>query len=131
MNPPSWAADGSVITLDAAQWQILLDSLYERDHMLAIRQAGEKYHRDEEVDAYTLSAYAEAFQSGDVEGDVWGTLEDIDETATTEEEAWAKITAFYLDRGCVLVRVTGLDEPEEWILAAEFAARLGLPVGGA
>ena len=64
----------------------------------------------------------------EVDGDVWGTLADIEEEAGDEEEAWARITAFYLDRGCVLVRVTGTDEPEEWLLEAGLARRLGLPV---
>lgn len=131
MTRTPWSAEGTVLTLDAAQWQSFLDGLYERDDGLAVREPGVSYPPDEAVDAYALSAYAEALRSGEVDGDVWGTLEDLDETAATEDEAWDKITAFYLDRGCVLVRVTGLDEPEEWILAAEFAARLGLPVGNA
>ena len=123
--------DAAVVTLDAEQWQAFLDSLYERDDTLALREPGGTYRRDETVDAYTLSAHAEALQSADVDGDVWGTLEDIDETAETEEEAWAKITAFYLDRDCVLVRVTGLDEPEEWVLSRHLATRLGLARPGA
>lgn len=130
MTSTSRPEGGSVITLDAAQWQALLDSLYERDNMLDIRTPGARYHGEETVDAYTLSAYAEAFQSAEVDGDVWGTLEDIDETAATEEQAWQRITDFYLGRGCVLVRVSGLEEPEEWILAVEMAARVGLPVSG-
>ncbi|WP_295823424.1 hypothetical protein [uncultured Deinococcus sp.] len=123
--------DAAVVTLDAGQWQDFLDSLYERDDTLAVREPGGTYTRAEAVDAYTLSAHAEALQSADVDGDVWGTLEDIDETAETEEDAWAKITAFYLDRDCVLVRVTGLDEPEEWILARTLATRVGLLRPGA
>jgi hypothetical protein len=129
MTRTPWSAEGTVLTLDAAQWQTFLDSLYERDDVVAVREPGGTYRRDEAVDAYVLSAHAEALLSGDVEGDLWETLADIDETAATEEEAWSKITAFYLDRGCVLLRVTGLDEPEEWILAEELAVRLGLSAG--
>ncbi|MFD1730089.1 hypothetical protein ACFSC4_01565 [Deinococcus malanensis] len=73
-----------------------------------------------------LSGHAEALRSADVDGDLWGTLEDLDETAADEEEAWDKICSFYLERGCVLVSVEGLEEPEEWILTAELARRLGL-----
>ncbi|WP_291424093.1 hypothetical protein [Deinococcus sp.] len=114
------------IQITAAQWQALQEQLYERDHRLAFRVEGQHYRRDETVDAYTLSAHAEALQSGEVDGDLWGTLEDIDETADSEEDAWNKIKAFYFSRGCVLLRVTGTDEPEEWILTSELARHLKL-----
>ena len=80
-----------------------------------------------------LSGHAEAMLSSEVDGDLWGTLEDIEETAGSEQEAWAKITTFYLARGCVLVKVLGTGEPEEWLLSAELAQRLGLalPPAGA
>lgn len=115
-----------IITLSQAEWEAFLASLYERDDRLDLRQTGEKYHRDEAVDAYVLSAHAEALQSAEVDGDLWGTLEDLDETAKTEAEAWEKIRAFYLDRGCVLVKITDPDELEEWIFAEALARRLGL-----
>ncbi|MBX8465365.1 hypothetical protein [Deinococcus sp. RIT780] len=115
-----------VITLSAGQWDALLDSLFERDDRLDLRREGETYRRDEVVDAYVMSGHAEALRSADVDGDVWGTLEDIEETADTEEEAWEKIVAFYLGRECVLVRVQDTEEPEEWILGQELARRLGL-----
>ncbi len=118
------------ITLTPDEWQAFQDRLYERDNRLELRVPGTVVRRDETVDPYVLSAHAEALQSGEVEGDVWGTIEDIDENATDEQEAWEKITAFYLGRGSVLVRVTGLDEPEEWIFTEELARRLGL-MGGA
>lgn len=114
------------ITLSASEWADFLGQLYERDDRLERRAAGESYSPDEAVDAYALSAHAEALQSAEVDGDLWGTLADIEEEAQTDAEAWAKITQFYLSRGCVLVRVTGGDEREEWILAGDLAERLGL-----
>ena len=120
----------SPIVLSSAEWQAFLADLYERDDRLDRRVAGEPYTRKEAVDEYVMSAHAEALQSAEVEGDLWGTLEDIDETAADEQEAWDKIRDFYLGRGCVLVRVTGPDihpdEPEEWIFAGALARRLGL-----
>jgi len=101
----------------------LLARLYERDDRLEFRQPGETYARSEVVDAYVLSGHAEALLSEEFEGDVWGTLDDLDETATSEEEAWAKIRAFYLDRGNVLLR---LGPGEEWILTEALARRLEL-----
>lgn len=118
------------ITLTPDEWQAFQDRLYERDDRLELRAPDTVVRRDETVDAYVLSAHAEALQSGEVEGDVWGTLEDIDETAADEQEAWEKITAFYLGRGSVLVRVTDLDEPEEWIFTEELTRRLGLIAQG-
>ncbi|MGM9320116.1 hypothetical protein [Deinococcus aquaticus] len=115
-----------VITLSAGQWDALLESLFERDDRLDLRRDGETYRRDEVVDAYVMSGHAEALRSADVDGDVWGTLEDIEETADTEEEAWERIVAFYLGRECVLVRVEDTEEPEEWVLGQELARRLGL-----
>ena len=115
-----------MITLSAGQWDALLESLFERDDRLDLRRDGETYRRDEVVDAYVMSGHAEALRSADVDGDVWGTLEDIEETADTEEEAWEKIVAFYLGRECVLVRMEDTEEPEEWVLGQELARRLGL-----
>ncbi|GGL73971.1 hypothetical protein GCM10010840_10080 [Deinococcus aerolatus] len=114
------------ITLSPDEWQDFQDRLYERDDRLELRTPDTVLARGEQVDAYVLSGHAEALNSGEVDGDVWGTLEDIDETAADEEEAWERIVAFYLGRGAVLVRVTGHDEPEEWLFTEELARRLGL-----
>ncbi|UBV43403.1 hypothetical protein LAJ19_04095 [Deinococcus taeanensis] len=118
---------GPVITLSADAWEAFLATLFERDDRLDVREAGVTYAPDEKVDAWTLSAHAEALRSGEVDGDVWGTLQDIEETAGSEEDAWAKIVAFYLERDCVLVQVQGYDEPEEWLLSEALARRLALP----
>ena len=73
-----------------------------------------------------FSAHAEAMQSAEVDGDVWGTLEDIEETATSEAEAWQKIVSFYQERGCLLIQITDSEEREEWLVSEELARRLGL-----
>ncbi|WP_034384636.1 hypothetical protein [Deinococcus sp. YIM 77859] len=117
---------GTTIQLTRDQWNAFLASLYERSDRLGVREPGALYAAEEAVDAYVLSGHAEALRSAEVDGDVWGTLEDIEEQAGDEEEAWAKIKAFYLDRGCVLLQVTDTAEPEEWLLAEELAQRLGL-----
>ena len=91
-----------MITLTAGAWEAFLAGLYERDDRLDLRRDGETYARDEVVDAWVMSGHAEALRSADLDGDVWGTLEDIEEQAPDEEAAWAKIRAFYLERGCVL-----------------------------
>lgn len=116
----------NTINLNTDEWEAFLAGLYERDDRLERREPGVDYPPEEDVDPYVLSAHAEALRSAEVDGDVWGTLADIEEEAGNEEEAWAKIVAFYLDRGCVLVRVTDADEPEEWLLEAGLARRLGL-----
>lgn len=114
------------IGLTLAQWQAFLGSLYERDDRLERRADGVIYPAEEAVDAYVLSGHAEALRSSEVDGDLWGTLDDIEGQASNEDDAWAKIVAFYLERGCVLVRVTDSSESEEWLLAEALAARLGL-----
>ncbi|GAA4023133.1 hypothetical protein GCM10022631_42240 [Deinococcus rubellus] len=111
------------LDLTPEAFSTLLARLYERDNRLEFRQPGETYPRSETVDAYVLSGHAEALLSEEFEGDVWGTLEDIDETAASEEEAWAKIRAFYLDRGNVLLRP---GPGEEWIFTEALARRLEL-----
>lgn len=120
------AASPPSLTLTPDEWDAFLARLYERGERLEVRTPGETYPPEEDVDAYVLSAHAEALRSAEVDGDVWGTLEDIEETAEGEEDAWARIVAFYLGRGCVLVRVTGTEEPEEWLLEEGLARRLGL-----
>lgn len=123
------STDSSTIDLTLGEWEAFLAGLYERDDRLERREPGAAYPPEEDVDAYVLSGHAEALRSAEVDGDVWGTLSDIEEEAGNEDEAWAKIVAFYLDRGCVLIRMTDADEPEEWLLEAGLARRLGL--GGA
>lgn len=118
---------GAVVKqMNVAEWAAFLTGLYERDDRLELRQPGETYLPDETVDAYVFSAHAEAMQSAEVDGDVWGTLEDIEETASSEEEAWRKIVTFYQERGCLLVRITDADEREEWLVSEELAQRLNL-----
>ncbi|MDL2344900.1 hypothetical protein QOL99_12165 [Deinococcus sp. MIMF12] len=119
------------LTLTPDEWDAFLARLYERGERLDVRVPGETYPPEEDVDPYVLSAHAEALRSGEVDGDVWGTLEDIEETADDEEQAWARVVAFYLGRGCVLLRVTGTGEPEEWLLEEGLARRLGLMPGAA
>lgn len=116
----------NIKTLSLHDWETFLNSLYERDDRLERREHGQTYLPEEQVDAYVFSGHAEAMQSAEVDGDLWGTLEDLEETATTDEEAWQKIMNFYQGRGCLLVQVTGAPEREEWLLSEELAARLGL-----
>lgn len=123
---PDAPASAPARTLTHGEWEERLARLYERGDRLDLRREGEHYAPDEAVDAYALSAHAEALQSAEVDGDLWGTLADIEEEAASDEEAWAKICAFYQRRGCVLLRVTGGDEREEWIFEESLARRLGL-----
>lgn len=124
------SAPSPSVVLTAEQWQTFLSSLYERGDKLDLREEGGVYHpRKEAVDAYVFSGHAEALRSEDVDGDLWGTLEDIEETAETEEEAWQKIVAFYLGRGCVLMEVELEDAGEaadQWLISEPLARRLGL-----
>ncbi|AWN22685.1 hypothetical protein DKM44_05095 [Deinococcus irradiatisoli] len=112
------------VLLSPEAFDAWLATLYERDDRLDVREAGGQYLKSEDVDAYVLSGHAEALISEDIDGDVWGTLADIDEEAGSEEAAWAKIRAFYLDRGNVVVKIGG---GEEWILSEALARRLQLP----
>ena len=114
------------IELTTQQWEAFLAGLYERDDRLERCEPGAVYSPQEQVDAYVLSGHAEALRSAEVDGDVWGTLAELEEEAGDEEEAWAKIVAFYLGRGCVRVRVVDAPEPEEWLLEEALARRLGL-----
>lgn len=111
------------LELTPEAFSALLERLYERDDRLELRREDEGYPRSEKVDAYILSGHAEALQSEEFDSDVWGTLEDIDEQAADEDEAWAKIRAFYLDRGNLLLR---LGAGEEWIFNEGLARRIGL-----
>lgn len=116
----------SPVFLSMQAWQNFLSGLYERDDRLERKNPGEVYPAQENVDAYALSAHAEALQSSEVDGDLWGTLEDIEETAQSEAEAWQTICQFYEERGCVRVVVEDAPELEEWIFSEELARRLGL-----
>lgn len=111
------------IHLTPAQFETFLESLYERDDRLELRTPGMSVRPDEIVDAYALSAHVEALRTEDIDGDVWDALEDLEETARDEEEAWQKVRAFYLDRGCIALRV---GEEDEYILTEALARRLHL-----
>ena len=111
------------VHLTREAFENLLARLYERGDRLEFRRSGTDYPRSETVDAYVLSGHAEALLSDEFDGDVWDTLADIDEEAADEAQAWAKIKAFYLDRGNVLLH---LGAGEEWIFEEALARRLGL-----
>ena len=123
------------IRLTQQQWEQFQVGLYERGERLERREPGGIYSRDERVDAYVLSAHAEALYSQDIDGDVWETLADLDMEAGSEEDAWRMIREFYLERGCVLVRIgdglddAGPDDREEWLFSERLAERLGLLPG--
>ena len=108
--------------LTPAAFAAFLDGLYERDDRLERREPGQTYPRDEAVDAYALSAHVEALNTEDIDGGVWEVLEDLDLSASSEEAAWAAVRAWYLERGCVLLRV-GADE---YLLTEPLARRLKL-----
>ena len=110
------------IVLTREQFAAVLAGLAERDDRLVRLAPGERRGPDEVVDSYVLSAYLEALRSEEIDGDVWGTLEDLELTAPTEDEAWAAIKDFYLSRACLLLRV----EADEYVIAEELARRIGL-----
>ncbi|AFZ68663.1 hypothetical protein [Deinococcus peraridilitoris] len=113
----------NAIDLTPDEFAQFLGGLYERDERLAILPAGMTAVSDEVVDEYTFSAHVEALRSEGIDGDVWGTLDDLELQAPDEDEAWERIKAFYAARGCVLLRVG----PDEYVLAEDLARRLGLP----
>lgn len=114
----------SDLFLSRDAFDALLASLRERDDRLEI---GPVEDGDEPVDAYALSAHVEALRAEDIDGDVWGTLEDLEMTARDEDEAWAKIRAWYLERGCVALFVGDEDGArDEYLLAESLARRLKL-----
>ena len=120
------------LQLSQAAWEEFQQSLYERDDRLDRRTDAQTYKLDERVDAWVLSAHAEAIYSQDIDPDVWETLEDLELEAADEEDAWRMIRSFYLERGNVLVRIgdgllsddTPADEREEWIFSDALATRL-------
>jgi len=118
----------STVHLSDDAWTAFQDSLYERDNRLERRVDGQTYPLDERVDLWVLSAHAEAFFSQDIDPEVWDTLADLELEAANEEDAWAMIREFYLERGNVLVVIgDGVGEDrEEWIFSEALASRLGL-----
>ncbi|GHG05672.1 hypothetical protein GCM10017783_17780 [Deinococcus piscis] len=119
--------DALHLILTPAQWQTWLDSLCELPSGPAA--LAERPRGAEPVDAYTLSAYAEALQSAEVDGELWDTYRDLElEGASDDAQAWQEIKAFYQERGYVLleVRTGDQDEPEEWIFAPELLRLLRL-----
>ncbi len=120
------------LQLSQAAWEEFQQSLYERDDRLDRRTDDQTYKLDERVDAWVLSAHAEAIYSQDIDPEVWETLEDLELEAADEEDAWRMIRSFYLERGNVVVRIgdgplsddTPPDEREEWIFSEALAARL-------
>jgi len=122
------AAEPSTIHLTDDAWTAFQASLYERDDRLERRVDGQTYPRDELVDVWVLSAHAEAIFSQDIDPEVWDTLADLELEAANEEDAWAMIRDFYLERGNVLVVIgDGVGEDrEEWIFSEPLASRLGL-----
>jgi hypothetical protein len=120
------------LQLSQVAWEEFQQSLYERGDRLERRTEGQAYKLDERVDAWVLSAHAEAIYSQDIDPEVWETLEDLELEAADEEDAWRMIRSFYLERGNVVVRIgdgplsddTPADEREEWIFSDALATRL-------
>ncbi|MBC7645703.1 MAG: hypothetical protein H7095_01135 [Pseudopedobacter sp.] len=112
-----------MIELDAQNFNALLESLLERKETLIFRKdAGKRERNDEDVDLYVFSGHLEALRSDEIDGDVWGTLEDLEYEAGSEDEAWELIKGFYLERGCTLLKVNA----DEYILNDVLARKLGL-----
>jgi len=113
--------DATIIQLTPEQFQTFLQGLAERDERLESRSPGD-VPGDDNVDEYVFSAHVEALWSDSIDGDVWGTLEDLELDARDEDEAWEKIKAFYLPRACVLLRAG----EDEYVIGEELARRLKL-----
>ena len=112
-----------MIELDPQDFNALLGSLLERREALLFRsEAGKREKNDEDVDLYLFSGHLEALRSDEIDGDVWGTLKDLEYSAGNETEAWEQIKGFYLERGCTLLRV-GADE---YVLSDSLARKLKL-----
>lgn len=108
-----------IIDLTPEDFDALLARLRERDQRL---EFGTPASRDEIVDDYVFSGHVEALRAESLDGDVMGTLADLELEARDEDEAWEKIKAWYVPRGCVVLRV-GRDE---YVLAESVARRLAL-----
>lgn len=118
----------TTLRMTETEFADFLAGLFERDDRLERRRPGEAYAPDETVDAWVLSAHAEALHTAEFDGDLPGTLADLelDVDPSDEAAAWAAVRAFYLDRGHVLLQVEGEGEDDEWIFHPELLARLGL-----
>ncbi|MDO4263782.1 MAG: hypothetical protein Q4C67_06255 [Deinococcus sp.] len=129
MTDSAPGADPLHLILTPAQWQAWLDSLCELSSGPAALPPAERPRSASPVDAYTLSAYAEALHSAEVDGELWDTYQDLElEGASDEAQAWKEIKAFYRDRGYVLLEVSAGEqsEAEEWIFAPELLRLLRL-----
>lgn len=112
----------NVIELTPEQFERFLGELHERDERLDLLPKGAAPEPDEAVDEYVFSAHVEALRSEHIDGDIWGTLDDLELQANDEQEGWERVKAFYESRGCVLLRVAD----DEYLLGEELARRLGL-----
>ncbi len=108
-----------IIDLNPDDFESLLARLRERDDRL---EFGEPANKDEIVDDYVFSGHVEALRAESLEGDVLGTLADLELEARDEDEAWETIKAWYVPRGCVVLRVGD----DEYVLAENLARRLQL-----
>ena len=121
--PPQFWHSRAVIELDPQDFNALLGSLLERKEALLFKsEAGKREKNDEDVDLYVFSGHLEALKSDEIDGDVWGTLEDLEYSAGNETEAWEQIKSFYLERGCTLLKVSS----DEYILSDVLARKLKL-----
>lgn len=138
MNQPDQSQQ-PIVQLTMQQWHEFLASLYERDNYLNRKDSQENYSSVEQVDAFVFSGHAEALQSSEIDGDLWGTLEDIEENAANESEAWAAICRFYWERDCILISISNgksrnsytkelaedlPDDLEEWLVDIDLWQRL-------
>ncbi|MBB6100051.1 hypothetical protein HNR42_003516 [Deinobacterium chartae] len=107
-----------------AEFDALLASLIERDGALLFRdQAGPSRKGDEDVDLYVFSGHLEALRSEEIDGEIEEHLMDLGyPPAASEEAAWEQVRDFYLERGCVLLRV----EADEYVLSEQLAQHLKL-----
>ncbi|MFN8509065.1 MAG: hypothetical protein U0Z75_00615 [Deinococcaceae bacterium] len=112
-----------MIKLSVEAFASFLDGWIERGGCLFTKdQVGSRLVDDEDVDPYVFSGHVEALRAREIDGDLWETLADLDEVATSEDEAWDKIVSFYQNRDCVILDVEG----DQYILANSLAVRLGL-----
>lgn len=128
------STDTQTVTLSSAQWEGWLATLCDLPDSAgpAAMPAQERPPRTEAMDAYALSAYAEALQSSEIDGGLWETYEDLElEGARDDEAAWSQIKDFYVERGAVLLVIKDggrdeMSEVEEWLFASELLERLKL-----
>lgn len=112
-----------MIEFSAEQFHTFLGTLVEHeDYLMFKKDLSAPSVDDEDVDPYVFSGHVEALRTREIDGDLWETLADLDEVATSEDEAWDKIVSFYQNRDCVILDVEG----DQYILANSLAVRLGL-----